>query len=109
MFLAYICYAVFLWIENSYVPKFELSFELEYKILFYFLIIYLPFKLLLRGVSIFLSENNYTKNLFNRFLIRFKTIKQNVLVYNFDFYTNILTIISFVLIYLIIRFNPLSL
>lgn len=108
MLLAYIFYAVFLWIENSYVPKFELSFELEYKILFYFLIIYLPFKLLLRGVSIFLSENNYTKNLFNRFLIRFKTIKQNVLVYNFDFYTNILTIINFVLIYLIIRLNPLN-
>lgn len=108
MLLAYIFYAIFLWIESSYVPKFELSFELEYKILFYFLIIFLPFKLLLRGVAVFLLVNNYTKNLFNRFFIRFKTIKQNVLVDNFSYYTNTLTIISFILIYLIIRFNPLN-
>lgn len=69
---------------------------------------FLPFKLFLRGIPIFLSENNCTKNWFNRFLIRFKTIKQNVLVDNFDLYTNILTIISFFLIYLFIRFNPVN-
>ena len=92
---AYISYAFFLIIYSSYISKFVLSFELEYIILFYFFIMFLPFKLFLRGIPIFLSENNCTKNWFNRFLIRFKTIKQNVLVDNFDLYTNILTIISF--------------
>ena len=105
---AYISYAFFLIIYSSYISKFVLSFELEYIILFYFFIMFLPFKLFLRGIPIFLSENNCTKNWFNRFLIRFKTIKQNVLVDNFDLYTNILTIISFFLIYLFIRFNPVN-
>lgn len=105
---AYISYAFFLIIYNSNISKFVLSFELEYKILFYFFIMFLPFKLFVRGVPIFLSENNCIKNWFNPFLSRFKNIKQNVLVDNFDFYTNMLAIISFILIYLIIRFNPLN-
>ena len=102
--LSGLIYIIFLLGEYLFISK----FELEYKILFYFLTIFLSYRLLLSGISFLLLGIPYIKDVFELFLIKFKIIKQNVLIDNLNFYTKMLAITSFVLIYLIIRLNPVN-
>lgn len=102
--LAWFIYIIFLLGESLFISK----FELEYKILFYFLTIFLSYRLLLSGISFLLLGIPYIKDVFELFLNRFKIIKQNVLIDNLNFYTKMLAITSFVLMYLIIRLNPVN-
>ena len=102
--LAWFIYIIFLLGEFLFISK----FELEYKILFYFLTIILSYRLLLSGISFLLLGIPYIKDVFELFLIRFKIIKQNILIDNLNFYTKMLAITSFVFMYLIIRLNPVN-